>query len=130
MFLNTYKILGHKEYSPQVFSKTQNEGQKLGINLRADSKPPQRLKRKPPKLMRKNKGGAPKGNRNARKDGFYGAEMLAMRRTVRDAIVKAKRALAMAKLECAQKDAKAAAMRLAARQVSARPPALRLQASG
>jgi len=124
MLLRDYQILRSQEYPPLKTAKSESRVQKFHINLRAEIEPAQRLRRKPPKLRRKNKGGAPKGNRNAFKNGMYAAPMKEMRRRVRACIVEAKRAIALANMESAIKEAKAAAMLRAARQAcSPRPEA-------
>lgn len=79
--------------------------QKSKINLRAFNTPEQALKRKRPKLCRKNKGGAPKGNRNARKHGLYSEEMRELRLTVRRAIAQLNMAAALVHAEAARMDA-------------------------
>ena len=108
MYRLSYNIYGKKEFSPQKIATMKTEGQKLGINLRANGQSHQPLKRKPPKLRSKNKGGAPKGNRNAMKTGLYTSESIAFRRKVRAVIVYAKRAVAMANMESARKEMRAA----------------------
>jgi hypothetical protein len=78
---------------------------KSNINLRADSEGKQRLRIKHPKLCSKNKGGAPKGNRNARKHGRYTKEIRVLRIAVRRMAAELKLAAALVKAEAARMDA-------------------------
>ena len=82
---------------------------KSHINLRAIPEPEQRLRIKRPKLRSKNKGGAPKGNRNALSTGLHTcaavAERHEMRCKVRQVIATMKMLTAQVRAEAALKDA-------------------------
>jgi hypothetical protein len=78
--------------------------EKTKINLRGFIKPQQILRRKPPKLPNKNKGGAPAGNRNALSHGLYSKEMRDLRRTSREAIARLNMAAALLRAEAARMD--------------------------
>jgi hypothetical protein len=79
---------------------------KSKINLRAISEPKQRLRIKHPKLSSKNKGGAPKGNRNARKHGLYTQELRQLRWTVRGMIAQLRMEAALVRADAALMDAR------------------------
>ena len=80
------------------------EREKTQINLRAISLPEQRLRKKRPKLPSKNKGGAPKGNRNAVTTGLHTHAFKAQMAQVRQVIAQAKLARALVLMEAARKD--------------------------
>ncbi len=124
MYLQEYNMLGRKEYPPQLSRKTKIVGQKLKINLRAEIEPGQRLKRKPPKLCKKNKGGAPRENRNAVKTGLHTTREIARRRQVRACIVEMKRLAAQYHLYAAMKNIETGSRLRAAGLASLRLPAL------
>ncbi|HEY8947269.1 MAG TPA: hypothetical protein VIM56_00135 [Rhizomicrobium sp.] len=78
---------------------------KSKINLRAISEPKQRFRIKRPKSPNKNKGGAPKGNRNAQKHGLYTKEIREMRLTVRRMIAQLRLEAALVRADAAWMDA-------------------------
>ncbi|MBS0272906.1 MAG: hypothetical protein JSR55_00575 [Proteobacteria bacterium] len=84
---------------------TRGGEKKTNINLRDIPEEKQRIKRKRPKLSRKNKGGAPRGNSNALATGLYTKEYRATRLKVREMVAKLKLAAALVKAEAARMDA-------------------------
>ena len=81
------------------------EREKTQINLRTISKSDQRLRTKRPKLPSKNKGGAPKGNRNAITTGLHTQAFKTQMALVRQVIAQTKLARALVLMEAARKDA-------------------------
>jgi uncharacterized protein YjcR len=79
--------------------------EKSNINLWDIPEEKQRIKRKRPKLSRKNKGGAPRGNSNALATGLYTKEYRAMRIEAREMMAELKLAAALVKAEAARMDA-------------------------
>ena len=71
MFLQDYKIWSRKEFPPHILRIAKIARQKSKNSLTAKIECPQSLRCKRPKLAKKNKGGAPKGNRYALKTGLH-----------------------------------------------------------
>ena len=110
----THNISPKTILRPNILRIAKVAKQKSRIDLRGNIKTTQRLRRKPPKLAKKNKGGGQKGNRNALKHGLYSGEMTEMKLRVRRAVADLKLAGALVRLEAARMDAETAAMRRAA----------------
>lgn len=95
--------------SPAVFAfwkrNLRGAEKKTKINLRGIPVLKQRLRTKPPKLPSKNKGGAPKGNRNGRKHGLYTKEMRDLRLATRGMVARLKLEAALVRAKAARMDA-------------------------
>ncbi|HEY5337876.1 MAG TPA: hypothetical protein VIJ85_06715 [Rhizomicrobium sp.] len=78
----------------------------LEINLWPKSEQQHRLKTKRPKLARKNKGGAPKGNRNALTSGFHTAPARDFRSRIFRVLTKVRLDMALVKMEMAESKAR------------------------
>lgn len=120
-----HNIYGVQEYSPQISRANTKKFQKSQINLQANIETPQPLKRKRPKLRSKNKGGAPKGNRNALKDGLHTGEMIQTRAKVRTCIAQLELAAALVRADASHIRAETNAMLRAAKLARARASAAR-----
>ena len=120
MELITHNIPALFPVPPQYLRNAQREGQKSRVNLKAKIEQNQRPGDSPPALRVKQKGGAPKGNRNALRHGLYSGALADLRR-------RARLCIALLRLAAAEYDARAAAidaetsMRLSAARCPAWP---------
>jgi len=99
MFLQDYNISARKEFPPHILriAKIARQKSKNSLSRKIECAQPLRYKR--PKLPKKNKGGAPTGNRYALKTGLHTAEMRGLMLQVRQAIAQSRLAVAQARMQ-------------------------------